>query len=77
MDPGGPQQNVTESRGDPSPPGLRERSGKVAKGAHAEKRERKYPGRRAGAFGRTKKYGGMKRPFGRPFITLEKGKDLM
>jgi hypothetical protein len=42
---------ATESRGDPSPPGLRERSGKVAKGAHAEKRERKYLDRRAGAFG--------------------------
>jgi hypothetical protein len=25
----------------------------------------------------TKKYGGMKRPFGRPFITPGKGKDLM
>jgi hypothetical protein len=45
MDPGGPQQNVTESRGDPSSPCLQEGIGKVAKGAHAEKRERKYLGR--------------------------------
>jgi ribonuclease HI len=51
MDPGGPQPNTTESRGDPSPPGLRERSGKVAKGAHAGKRERQYLGRRTGAPG--------------------------
>ncbi len=49
MDPGGPQQNATESRGDPSSPCLREGSGKVAKGAHAEERERKYFGRGAGS----------------------------
>jgi hypothetical protein len=51
MDPVGPQQNATESRGDPSLPCIREGSGEVAKEAHAEKRERKYLGRRAGASG--------------------------
>jgi hypothetical protein len=37
VDPGGPQQNATESRGDPSLPYIREGSGEVTKGAHVEK----------------------------------------
>jgi hypothetical protein len=48
MDPDGPQENVTESRGDPSLPCVREGTGEVVKGAHAEKRERKYLGRNPG-----------------------------
>ncbi len=42
MDPDGQQQNATESRGNPSLPCIREGSGEMAKGAHAEKRQRKY-----------------------------------
>jgi hypothetical protein len=42
VDPDGPQQNVPEGRGDPSLPRIREGSGKVAQGAHAEKRTRRY-----------------------------------
>ncbi len=51
MDPDGPQQNATESRGDPTSPCLRERRGKVTKGEHAEERERKYFGRGTGVPG--------------------------
>ena len=51
MDPVGSQQNATESGGNPSLPCIREGSGEMAKGAHAEKRQRKYLCRRARASG--------------------------
>jgi ribonuclease HI len=45
------RQKAVLSRGDPSLPCIREGSGEVAKEAHAEKREKKYLGRRAGSSG--------------------------
>jgi hypothetical protein len=42
VDPDGPQQNSPEDRGDPILPRIREGNGKVAQGAHTEKRTRRY-----------------------------------
>ncbi len=57
MDPDGPQQNATESRGDPSLPCIREGIGEVVTGSHDEKRQRKYLCRRARVSGRQRNLG--------------------
>jgi ribonuclease HI len=77
MDPGGPQQNATESRGDPSPTEPTRKERKSGERSTCREKGKAIFRQKGWSSWRTKSYGGMKRSFVGPFMTLGKGKDPM